>query len=292
MKKFSFFFSMLAIASVALFTSCSKDEDPKPGPTISFTPGDTEVTLEAGEKHKVAVVFSAEQRLNRITVFKKQGANETQYGEAKTSGFHESTKHTEHYELEGVAGETVTYRFQVEDRDGVSAAKSLTVKVKAEKGGEISSYSAKLLGGASNPNAGSFFATSTGTVMKMAEANENYTKVDFIYTYSGENGHLIAAPNDDRISAAHSNVDGWSSKNATKFKATSLTAEQFAAIDDDLKIVEAAEGANETRKNQLSKGQVFAFITEAGKKGVVHVKETAGTEASNRSITINVKVQK
>ncbi|HEX8546070.1 MAG TPA: hypothetical protein VF691_03850, partial [Cytophagaceae bacterium] len=94
---------------------------------------------------------------------------------------------------------------------------------------------------------------------------------------------------------ATNGIDKWTTKTATKFATTSLTAAEFTAISSESALTTAASGAStstSTKAASLQNGQVFAFKTDAGKLGLAHVQAVSGTAATSGSITLNVKIQK
>ncbi len=165
--------------------------------------------------------------------------------------------------------------------------------------GTISSYSAKLLGGQTNANVGSFFATDSGVVYRSAVVGASTLlqgRIDLVYFYGNSNQATIGAPNDSVVAFAHlnnSSLSLWTTKNATKFYATSITPEAFIASSNDslVKTIDAAS-ISSSLVNLLTVGKVVAFKTAAGKYGLYHVQSIDGTTGTDRSITINVKVQK
>lgn len=165
--------------------------------------------------------------------------------------------------------------------------------------GQINSYTAKMLGGQLNATLGSFFSTSTGTVVSSVDAGASTTlqsSVDLVYFYGTNNKATIGAPNDDTVALAHSGrttLTNWTIKNATKFVATSLTPANFVASLND-SLIKTIDSTTITASYipQLTVGKVVAFKTAAGKYGLYHVSAIEGTTGADRSITINVKVQK
>lgn len=165
--------------------------------------------------------------------------------------------------------------------------------------GAISTYSAKLLGGQNNATLGSFFATDSGVVVSSSNAGASSSlqgRIDLVYFYGTTNQASIGAPNDTVVAVAHNgstSLGSWTVKNATKFVSTTLSANTFtASLNDSLiKTIDAATYSS-SLVNMLTVGKVVAFKTAAGKYGLFHVSAIAGTTGTDRSITIDVKVQK
>ncbi len=165
--------------------------------------------------------------------------------------------------------------------------------------GQINTYSAKLLGGQNNVATGSFFSTSTGTVIGSVDAGASTTlqaSIDFAYFYGTTNAASMGAPSDATVATAHTGsttLPNWTVKNSTKFVATTLTPANFiASLNDSLvKTIDTAT-VSATLVNQLTVGKIVAFKTVGGKYGLFHVSAIGGTTGTDRDITIDVKVQK
>ncbi len=209
-----------------------------------------------------------------------------------------SHSYTYSYKIPSTASKDQVYKFTLEvmddakkEEDVLSTSDSRSITILSVAGGAITSYSAKMFGGQSNPTYGSYWKSSDGSVVTMTAADANPASIDLVFAYGTTNLNYFAAPNDADIAVSHSNIAGWSTKNATKLKMTTLTATEFDAITDDATIVTEATGASATKVNALAVGNVFAFETVGGKKGLVKVKTISGTVATDRAIEIDIKIQ-
>lgn len=164
--------------------------------------------------------------------------------------------------------------------------------------GDVNSYSAKMMGGQNNATLGSFLATDNGEVITSSAAGASTTvqaRVDLVYFFGTTNQASMGAPNDSVVAIAHTgstSLPTWTTKNATKFVKTSITPAAFIASDNDslVKTIDAAT-ISASFVNTLAVGNVVAFKTAGGKLGLFHVQSVDGTTGTDRSITINVKVQ-
>ena len=164
--------------------------------------------------------------------------------------------------------------------------------------GDVNSYSAKMMGGQNNATLGSFLATDNGEVITSSAAGAStavQARVDLVYFFGTTNQASMGAPNDSIVAIAHNgstSLSTWTTKNATKFVKTSITPADFIASDNDslVKTIDAAT-ISTSMVNTLAAGNVVAFKTASGKLGLFHVQSIDGTTGSDRSITINVKVQ-
>ncbi|MFN3404548.1 MAG: hypothetical protein ACK40G_10670 [Cytophagaceae bacterium] len=330
MKRITNLFSILALAAVVFVSSCGKKDDPKPvepNPDVvlvmnNTTPASKEYEVWTSQTVKIQVQMSSNSNMRRLYVTRQDdggtvmpvniSSNDQGWTYNTSGGYYEIpssvnnsatitfTVNTRTSAISGASEDK--YTFTATDNAGtpVTLAGPGVVTLKyvnntTPVGGEINTYSAKIMGGAANTTVGSFFKSATGDVVKAAEANSSQSSIDLIFQYSGTNGNLFAAPNDATIADAHTNVASWSVKNATKFTGVlSVTASEFNSASNDVLINSnvTTSNATGTRINSLAVGNVFGFITASGKKGLVLVKEIGGTTAETRSITIDVKVQK
>ena len=287
MKKVNYFLSIIAIVAIALnFTSCDPTTTENKAPEITVTP--TSVEAVVGDTVLFTVKISADGELKTLSAVIDPYATfpDTTFD----SGVH-TAEIGYYYVVPGSAAAGTSHKitWTITDKDDLTSTTTGTIDI-ISGAGNINTYTAVLLGADQNADAGSFYATSTNTVYTVAEAYTNQDNVDFIYYYGSTNEASIAAPND--VDVAVFNVYGlanWTTKNATTFKTTSVTTSNFDAMTDDATIVTEADGSSATAVNQLTQGNVFAFVTEAGKKGLVKV----GTITTGRdgNITITVKVQ-
>lgn len=165
--------------------------------------------------------------------------------------------------------------------------------------GDVNTFSAKIMGGQNNATVGSFLATDNGEVITSAAAAASATvqaRVDLVYFFGTTNQASIGAPNDSVVAIAHTgstSLPSWTSKNATKLVKTTLSAADFTASANDSLVKTVTESTiSASYVNTLAVGNVVAFKTASGKLGLFHVQSIDGTTGTDRSITINVKVQK
>ncbi len=302
MKRLSFLFAILVMASVPFFTSCSKDTttaDVKP--TINFIGGtgftSGDVTLNAGDAIKVGISAfsnsSSKAKLKNLKVVRT--FNNTPFV-ALDSTF--STTDAFNITLESFAypaAGTERWTFTITDKDGESAEISFNITTTTTSaGGPIKSYNQVILGSYDNSAYGSSFASSDGTVYTLANAKTNAAKIDWMYYYGATNNATLASPNDATVTEIFtSSTNGpstWSVRNDTRFAKVNLPSGlTWDSITTDLEIITLATGISDTKTNLLTAGQIVAFNTVAGKKGLIKIESITGTGAG--SITYSVKVQ-
>lgn len=282
---------MVAAATLVGFASCGGDDNTDPEnpktPSIAFTTdGDyvANATVEEGEVFDIAAQLSSNS---------ESGSELTKFTVVQTSNnvpatILDSTIKGKSVKIivpvtAGTANFTLT--FTLKDKAGESISKTLTFTVvPVSTGGEINSWTAKLLG-AQNATAGSLFASVSGNVYKQSEANANAATIDITYGVLGTGGSSFISP-DKRGTNGFTAITGAT---ATAFAATTMTATEFAAITDDTEIT-AQTAPTADKVTSLENGKVYVFKNAAGKQGLIHI--SALTTGESGSVTIDVKVQK
>jgi hypothetical protein len=293
MKKLSFIFAFLLMASLPFFTSCGTDEEATP-PTIMLNAGvgytATDVTVPVGTELKIGVIATATSAtLSNLKI--------TQSG--STTPLLDTTFSSDNFNRDfmitapTVVG-NVTLTFIITAADGESAQASLTITTTSAP---INTYTAILMGGQENPNLGSFYSTANDSVMRLAAARQNSQMIDLVYYYGATLKASIVAVSDGQLAGVPAFVEcgSWPTTNETKFKKTSGV--DWSTIVDESGILSNAVDLTETHINNLAVNDIIAFETAStssnpGKKGMYKVMEINGTGGADRSITIEVKIQK
>ena len=298
MKRNILVIAALLLSGSLFFSSCTKDNSNAAAPVITLAPITTAYTVASGDS--VAVVCSltivADGKISTFAVSEKNGTTTTTVPvtssdfKDKTSAKSSYSKYWKYSAVDATLGVTIT--FSVTDANNNKTEKTITVtRQAAAQGGAINNYTATILGGNTNTTLGSYYATTNNTVYNTTTSVAASSLIDFIYYYGTSNSATITAPTDVTVNGGTGNLTlaaNLSPKNATTFATTTLTTTDFAAITNDTQIA-AITTYSDTKETQLAVGQVFAFKTAAGKKGLVNISAINGTASG--SITINVKVQ-
>ncbi|MEW6134807.1 MAG: hypothetical protein AB1583_03735 [Bacteroidota bacterium] len=292
---------LLLAATTSVFTACTKDEESTDkAPTIAFKGSagfiSSDATLPAGSTTMVGIMASANANTNSKLVRFKVTRTFNNVPEVVVDS---TLANLSTFSIEGqidVRREAGSERwtFEIVDKDGQSASLSLNIT----SAPTVNVYTAILMGGQNNVNVGSFWSSSDNKVMKQAETVANQNKVDLLYFYGTLNQATIAAVDDDQAAIAWENLfDSWSVKNATRFKKIgSIDWNQVTEYNDEMIVANAVE-LNDSRANMLQVGDMVAFETAAtsanpGKKGLFKVISIDGSIGADRTITIEVKIQK
>lgn len=300
-------FGLGVIASLSTLTSCKKEEAVA-GPSITFLNGVYQYDAkESDTAYTFVATVEAAGELSSIKIFDTSvDGIETQV--SSITKFDSDTKHEIKYTVKLADVETFKkFKISVTDKKDMTYAASFMINAYVKPAADITTYSATLLG-SMYASEGSFFSTTNGQVYTVNTSAASSSLIDLIYYYSGDgtvgqansgNGATIGGADDTNILGVYTGIANWSTKNATRFASTTMTGTEFDALNDDSKI-STISTFSDTKKIGLAVGNVFAFKTAAGKKGLVKVtKLTKGYNTVTKlddyqwgTIEIVVKVQK
>jgi hypothetical protein len=291
MKKTQLIIVTLILAGFTFLTSCTKDKTP---PTMNFKGGSSytsaDITVDAGTTLTFGInATNGSSKLERFTIVAT--SNNSPITVVDTTFSLDTFNKDYSFEFPD-AGESRLV-FTITDKDGQTAELNLTVTTQAP----INSYTAVLLGGQLNADLGSFYSTADNSVLNLADARANSAKADMVYYYGNSNKASIVAISDAQLSGVPTFVEcnTWNPNNATLLKLTSGV--DWATITTGTEIESAVSGLTDTHVNQLAADNIVAFQTAStstnpGKKGLFKVLEVNGTTSGDRSIKIEVKIQK
>jgi hypothetical protein len=278
------------------FTSCTDDTDPVDlPPSISFVTGANYVsgdaTLTVNTPFTVKVLAEANVTSNaKIETMKITRVFDLQSWDTTLTVNQTTFSLEANFTAAAQAGvERIT--FEITDKDGQKASIKMDITTEvAVNPIAYRTFTMKILGSYQSAT-GSSFASIDGNVYTMAQAFANQAAIDFLYWWGATTSATIGAPDDDNANAVYTGANGlpnWTTKNATRFKNTALTAAEFDAISDGAPLITNATGADQTRIGSLAVGNVFAFKTVTNKDGLIKV--VAINTGAAGDITIDVKV--
>ena len=303
MRKFrSFYFAMMAIASLSFLTSCGDDDEPNPKATITFEPSapNDAVSLAPGADVSLKVVVTSADKLKefKAMVSYPDGlSGDTTVKDFPKAGYEFNLD--DMVPEDAKVGDKVVYTFTATTNKDEVTTRTYTVNVISD----VATYSAKIFGN-QNEAGGSYFSSVNGQVLTSTEAKANTSVVDFLYfsdtnVTTASNSSVIAAPsNTNAQNPAHSGVATWTTaKNATEFKRLANNTSVFAAATSAAAITTAYNNATGTATSsveQLKKDDVFAFKTVGNKYGlakVVSIDYPSNTLFKSK-ITLDIKMQR
>jgi len=293
MRKMKFFYFLLA--STIVLGACSKTDTPPGGSPIAVTLTPTAVTANGGDSVGIACTITDQNTLKDVVISESlNGGTSAQLASYSLSG--KSYQFTYYYHVPaGVTG-SIVITFTVDDASNTQTATS-TITIGAS-GSDFNSYSAVLLGSYSDPNAGSFYASSNNGVYTVSTASANQGLVDMVFFFGATNQYTLAAPDDASFGTGSSQISSlgiqnWTTKNATNFRTTSLSGLSSITKAADIAAAYNAGGTVSSKANMLAAGSVIAFQTAAGKYGLCKiVDESNGNTSGQGEMHIMVDVQK
>jgi hypothetical protein len=150
-----------------------------------------------------------------------------------------------------------------------------------------------------------FFSVQEGMAYSMSEIDTIsttdstiYNRMDWVFFDSNSLQISIMSPDDDGVLFPYPTIGNWYYRNGTRFKETVISSTDFDAINTSSQIFILANGANLTRLVEaeiaggIHVGNVFAFITESGKMGLMRVAALDNqVDPSLSTISFDLKIQ-
>jgi hypothetical protein len=298
MKRVLIFLSAILISSVTFLSSCTEENTPADlPPTISFVAGAGYISADATVDVSTNFVIKVLAEANTTSASKIASIGITRISNNQVIGdttftFNDATITFEITFVSLAVVGTETIEFKATDKDGQDATISLDITTQQQAGGPIDTWSEKLLGSWNNPT-GSSFASINGNVYTLDQAFANQSLIDYMYWWGASTSATIGAPDDANAALVFNTgdykLDNWTTKNATRFKTTTVSVAAFDAMADATDIIDIATGADQTRIGTLAADQVIAFVTVTGKHGLIKINSI--TTGSDGSMTVDVKVE-
>lgn len=319
MRKFKFLLFSIVLAGAAAFTSCSADEllnvPELDKPVVKVFNADasgnktTEITApvnsyEVGTVVPVVVRFdmgAQEDKLTKVKIMNKIGEQTfTVLDSTLNDGWFNGADKFHEEKFKIIVGHTPsTVTFETVDKKGRVGSATITVGPKGTVSTKVERV--VLLAGQLNTTAeyGGFYSVATDQQYKPSEAVLSAQYIDFVFYY-GNTYKATIAPISDEIFRSFKVIDGkntyvgptgyyelvkkFTVKNPTEF--IKATAENYTNGTMPTGTYAAAQ------QTDLQLGDYRAFKTVLGQKGIFKVVNLGGTDGSNRSITLDVKIVK
>lgn len=295
MKKLSILQGMLLLAGLAFFAGCSKDDDEQPGaPTIAFYEENGFISADTSAKYNDTLRFMVYNVYNGTDLLINFKAKLNDYIVI------DSSINQKNFTIEIVTNKDVSdaevWKFEITDNAGHKTDFAITV---TGNFGPINKYTEILLGAQDNPSVESFVSYSNDTVTKyfQAAAFDHQANIDMFCFYEDTPQHqnlmTLAAPgtNITGIFTGTTSPENYTIKNETFFVLTPLSILEFESIENDARVIAAFNPENiDNMANTLEAGDVYAFLLQSGKYGLLKVSAVDGTEAG--TLKFDVKIQK
>lgn len=288
MKKLNYSLGLVTVVLAMMFTSCGEETVNLP-PIINFSNADP-LVLDAGVNTTTIIGgIVSDAGLDEVKVIQITGNSELQLGaytNFDATSIPVATTDNSTYAITLVltdVTENITLKFEVTDKDDQFVSKSIDIIATSLFEKSDFTLNAQANGPISATVNESFLSTEDGEYYTLSEINDSAAlaaKVDIMFMRhtllkAGEPDFSLRSPDEPGISTYFTDIlldypssDGLKSTKLLKVSATldwdNLNAEEFAAALDGV------DGGTD-RVDDLDDGDVVAFLTEEGKKGLVKV---------------------
>ena len=170
------------------------------------------------------------------------------------------------------------------------------ILVSCDKEEDEPQYVTVAIGAQDNDNTGGFYSVSEKKVYTMDQAFQNQSAIDILCFYEEANGNNIAIASPGSgitgIFTGASSVENWTTTDTTFFSTTTLTPEQFDALENTDALIESSFDTENQRKKakDLKVDDIYAIHIQSGEYGLLKV--TAVTQGTNGSVTFELKMKK
>ncbi|GAB4312949.1 MAG: hypothetical protein Kow00127_03700 [Bacteroidales bacterium] len=315
MKRVHYLLGLLLISGL-VFTSCSKDDEEPQPPSVIFLGGiepgtgwervDGDVTLEVGQPFVFGFTASSnsDKNLKQIVVTRNYEniSTITMLDTAISSpSFTIDIQTVAYPNTPGTEVFTVT----ATDRNDKATSISFTVTtIQADPG--INVYTGVSLGSYQS-STNSSFASITGETFSLSEANNDpavQAKIDWMYFHGASLGHTLMSPANETAADVFPSVAGWTNKNTTFFAKTTLTMNEWNAVENKNQLILTIQNQNLDLSNDFysevtsnpggfAVNDIIAFETSSGMYGLLLIKEVnPGATNGESTIVYDVKVEK
>ena len=301
MRKFTQNLLLLSAASLFLF-SCGEDEEPTasaPSVTVTASVDGTSISsgdnVEVGSVVDFSVAINAPGGVNGLTI------NGTSVSRTQLGAEAGDVSATYTFSSNAIAASDLglvltTTIVAVDDLGQESAEVVFEINPSSPT---ARSYSTVLLaaptGDLMNKN---FFSVSAGATYSSDDVTSTAEAVsptiDFGYYYGANDEASIASPEGFKSTVFSGQVTGWTTTNQTSLRTTTLTSSDVTEITTYADIDAAFDAGTADDNGVVSglvEGQVLAFETVGGVRGIILVTAIDPGFESNDSITIDVLAQ-
>jgi hypothetical protein len=294
--------TILLIILLLLFwiTGCKKEESNYPNPAIGFIDeagfisSDTTILLNDTIVIGIKATSASDEPLTHLNISIYNDSIFTSID----SGFYSNSINYIKKIIKGLSDEE-KWSFYVRDREG-RKSNTLSILLKKDTNsvyGGIRHFPNLNLGAQNNDAYGSFLSLSNGQIFEQDEAYNIQSNINLVYYYDliEEDKNTIASPGaniDESFFPGTTGITNWAIRNTTRFEVReNLSFDDFNACANDSLILQNTfifEAGKRKSKN-LAEGNIYAFVTESGIKGLFYVHQVDGLETG--SVFISIKMQ-
>lgn len=296
MKKLVKSVMMLSIASLAILSSCKKEDS-----NAEVTDVKVDVTsspssvLEGGiVTLTVTCTGNADNNLNSISVTRSGGSLASKTVLSTSLSGTSATKTI----VDTLGSGTFTYTVAVTGKSGSPATKTISITtISAPKPVDVTN-AIPLFGQTNGSGTNAHFMQLTdphGTFSTTTFA-ANKAKIDLAFFYGSTNKATLTSPSDLTMQGLFGGLN-WTGVNTTSLYKTSMTTAQFdaiAAANSDSAITAAAASVATwvSSINLLAKDNIILYKTAGNKLGLIKVDNLSATGANDAEINLRIISQK
>ena len=300
MKKLVKSVLMLSIASLAILSSCKKDDtttdvadvkiDVTSVPTSPIEGGTVTLTITC--------TGNTDNNLKSISVTRSGGSLADKVVLSKTLSGTTSTQVV----VDTLGSGTFIYTIALTGgaKTNSPATKTITVTTRpSPQPIDVTGSSVPLFGANNGPGTNPNFIqlSSPFTPFNTSTFAANKASIDLGFYFGDANKATLASPSDPTLQGRFSGLDWTSGIRTTSLYKTSLTADQFdviAASNTDSVITAMAASVTTwvASVNLLNKGNVLMFKTKENKVGLLKIADLIGTNSTDAEMNVMVLVQK
>lgn len=297
MKKLVKSVMMLSIASLAILSSCKKEDE-----NATVTDVKVDVTSSPASVREGGVVTltvtctgNTDNNLDAISVTRTGGSLASKTVLSTSLSGTSATKTI----VDTLGSGTYTYTVAVTGKTGSPATKTITVAtVPAPKELDITNP-IPLFGSANGAGTNAHFLQLSDpfTTVSTANFSTNKSKIDVAFYYGSNNKATLTSPSDNVMQGLFTGLDWTSGINITSLYKTSMTLAQFDAIaasnsDSAITAMAATVTTWTSSVNLLSVNNVILYKTAANKVGLIKVDNISGKDNTDAEISLRIIAQK
>lgn len=296
MKKLVKSVLMLSIASLAILSSCKKEDSNAEVTDVTVTVSASPTIPVEGEKVTLTITCTGntENNLKSISVNRSGGSLSDKVVLSKSLTGTSSIETV----VDTLGSGSFTYVIAVTGKEGSPATKTIIVTTRSLPK-QVDVTNAIPLFGQTNgagTNANFMQLTAPHGAFGTDVFAANKSKVDLAFFFGATNKATLTSPTDATMQGLYSGLN-WAGVNATLLYKTTMTTAAFdavAASNSDSLITSMAAGITTwgSSLNMLTQGNVVLFKTAANKVGLIKVDNLSGTVSGDAEINLVIISQK
>ncbi|MFT5725205.1 MAG: hypothetical protein ACI9JN_002329 [Bacteroidia bacterium] len=279
--KFKLLLALITVSAIT-FNACTDDTVEVLKPKLNFLAGagytSTDGDIVSGAEFKVGLNASHDSKIETLVItVSYDGGTEVSPLNCTLcdTTFNEKSFNIDFINTVENKPGTETWNFTIADKDGNSTTQSLTFNrtavPKAIRKIDIT------IGNQNSASVGSSLNMTDMSINLLAAARAASEMIDLIYVVDGTGISYFGAPSSDDLDAFLKTSD-WATRNATKFRKSTVTVGQFATMTDSKELLaEFVSTAATVQWTEIKSGDIFFVspVSAGGKFSLVKVNSIA-----------------